>query len=145
MAEKVTTPGGETWKVGRRWLPFRPRRFGLDLTDVGPGFDIGDLGPISAVLGAIALILVLVFVVIPLLALAVQLVALLLALIVGVLLRVVFRRPWTVVARRVGGPRTDDRAWRVSGWRDSGEVVTAAAERLRRGDELPAAGAWPAL
>lgn len=144
MARKVQTPAGDGWKVGRRWLPFRLRRIGPDASDIA-FLDIGDVGAIGALLLVLGVVLLLIFVVVPLLALAVQVIVLLLALIVGVLLRVLFRRPWTVVARRTGVKGAGEHAWQVKGWRGSGDVVDAAAERLARGEALPPSGAWPAI
>jgi hypothetical protein len=131
---QVRDRDGRTWRVGRRWLPWRRRvrevpdfDFGWDLPDLGgladdlPGFLVG-------LLIGLAVIIALPFV---LLALGFLLeVSLLLALLpVAVLVRVALRRPWTV---QVIAP--DDSlasAEPVVGWRESGERVAARASTLR--------------
>jgi len=154
---RVTAPDGREWKVGRQWLPARVRIrgrrddgydgsggdssgdggdgfldtmgdfFGLD--DAGAGILVG-----FAVLALSALLLVVVF---PVIALTIELIILLALFLAGIVGRVVFRRPWHVLAR------TDDAAyrWPARGWRASGERVDAVADGLVRGSLLPDAEA----
>ena len=128
---RVTAPDGREWKVGRQWLPWRLRLRSdtLDAPDLGDvgGFD--DLGGIAIALALVAVLIVILFVVFPVVVLAVELVILLLALIAGVFARLVFRKPWHVLAR------TGEAAyrWPVHGWRASGRRVDEVADRLAAG------------
>jgi hypothetical protein len=141
----VTAPDGREWKVGRQWLParvrIRPDRgddrdigdddgdgflgtmgdfFGID--DAGAGILVG-----FAVLALSAIVLAIVF---PVIALTLELIILLTLLLAGIVGRVLFRRPWHVLARTDGGARY---RWPVHGWRASGERVHAVADALARG------------
>jgi len=138
----VTAPDGREWKVGRQWLParvrIRPDRgdgddddgdgfldtmgdfFGID--DAGAGILVG-----FAVLALSALVLAIVF---PVIALTLELIILLALFLAGIVGRLVFRRPWHVLARTDGGARY---RWPVRGWRASGERVHAVADALARG------------
>lgn len=137
MAKVVTAPDGVRWRVGRRWLPWRFRRRKFDLADMPWTLD----GPIAmaddaagCLLGALLgmLTLVLFFVVIlPLFLAVVEAMALVVAVLLGVAARLVLRRPWIVQAGRVGHPGWV--AWKVVGWRRSGEVVDEIARRLQAG------------
>ncbi len=42
---KVSAPDGRTWKVGRRWMPRRPRLGRADVSDAMPDFLNFDGGP----------------------------------------------------------------------------------------------------
>jgi hypothetical protein len=55
---------------------------------------------------------------------------------VGLIGRIVFRRPWTVEARADDGTML---RWQVIGWRASGEFRARAAESLRAGVIPPGA------
>ncbi len=63
-----------------------------------------------------------------------ELVLVLAAVGLGVLGRVLFRRPWTVEARVDGTDRGGE--WKVTGWRASGELVDSMAERLQSTGQL---------
>ena len=125
---KVRDPGGQTWRVTRRWVPWRRRTHGLD----SPDLPIGDLGdePVSLVLGLIALV-VLVPVVIASFVVALELLLLLLLLPLALLGRVLLGHHWTVEARR--GFRI---WWEASAgdWQASGDVIHRVADEIRRGD-----------
>jgi hypothetical protein len=88
---------GVRWRVGRRYLPWRPRahpflaRHGDAITD----FD----DPVSAVVNTVLMVLVLPFAV----RLALSWTFALLLTPFTVVGRVVLRRPWPVVASRAGG------------------------------------------
>lgn len=125
-------PGGRTWTVRRRWAPrlrdrslwhrFR-RRFRQAFDRVG---DVGDADPgclevfgegLLVGLAVIAAVLLLVFVAVPLVFAVLDLVVVLLLAALGILTRVLFRRPWTIEATSDDGGRL---RWRVKGWRASG-------------------------
>lgn len=142
-AVRVTTPAGSTWTVRRRWTPHRERnlrdRFRrrrpdsdglLDALDVAA--DAGDL----PVLGAVAVV-VAVFLAILLLAiwfpfvilLVVDIVWLVLAGVIGVIGRVLLRRPWQVEARS----SDERRHWYVPGFRAAGRHRDEIARQFRHG------------
>ena len=148
---QVTAPDGREWKVGRQWLPerVRIRREGGDTRDLGDGADsrgfldtMGDFFGIDdagagilvgfAVLALSALVFVVVF---PVIALTLELIILLALFLAGIVGRVVFRRPWHVLARTDGARYR----WPVRGWRASGQRVDAVADALARGSLPPGA------
>ena len=126
---KVTDPSGQTWRVTRRWVPWRRRL--KNKSDLVPDLPSG-LGddPISAVIGLVLLVLALPFL---LLALLVTLELLLLLLLVpfALLARVVFGRHWSIEARRGFTTVWQDTAgdWQASGVRI--HEVAAAIETGR--------------
>ncbi len=65
----------------------------------------------------VAIVLAILFVV-PLLVAVIDLLVLAIVMLLGVIARVVFRRPWTVEARAHDGTTL---CWRVRGWRASGQ------------------------
>ena len=116
---------------GRFYRRFRQamRRAG-DAADVDPGcLDVIGEGIVTAI-AVIVAVLVLVFVVLPLLVAVVDLAFVILLAMVGLAGRVAFRRPWTVEARRSDGSCV---AWRVVGWRASGELVDQVANQVASG------------
>ena len=129
---RVTDPDGVEWEVRREWLELpRWNRFaGRDVLDGGVwGLDDSDLG---AVVVLLVLVLLFVFVGIPLLVfLAGVLVA-----VGGLVLRILFGRPWRVEASSERG----ELAWRVRGTRGSRRALHEIAAVLRRGerDVMPA-------
>lgn len=133
---KVTDPAGRTWRVSRRWLPWR-RRSKLDM-----GYDVPSIGglgddPISMIIGLVLLVLV-----IPILILAIivtlELLLLLLLLPFVILGRVVFGREWRVEVREGWTPVWDAPA---GSWSESGRAITGVADGLRRGLSLQQATA----
>ena len=55
----------------------------------------------------------------------------------AVVTKVVFRRPWVVEAEALDGPRAGRLlAWRIVGWRASGQQVVDVARRLEAGVDL---------
>lgn len=154
MSRSVTTPAGECWRVGRRWLPRRAvrwkapkaprrRRGGRDAHRRGSaldwfdGFQIFDadnpLGGLLFLLGVVVFVAVLWFFVVPLLLVLIDVAVLGALAVAGILARVVLRRPWEVEAV---GP-TSRLTWRVAGWSRSGRAVAAISERLARGEIPP--------
>ncbi len=143
-AKTVVDPAGRTWKVRRRWTQRRVSWRGpkgdraADLFDgadlAGDGADLPVIGVIMLAIAALVVAVLAVLFVIPALIFVLELVLVLAAVGLGVLGRVLFRRPWTVEAR-VGG--TDEgREWKVTGWRASGELVDSVAERLQTTGQL---------
>jgi hypothetical protein len=138
-AVTVQDPDGNTWRVKRRWVSHTvrwrgPRDAGA-LTPDGLDFlpfadDLGCLPAIGIAVTVIAVVALAFFFVLPALVFAVELLVVLAAIALGVLARVLFRRPWTVEARRLD-TRTVGRTWQVVGWRASGELVRTVAERVR--------------
>ena len=55
--------------------------------------------------------------------------------------RLLFRRPWTVVARGETPGASREHEWRVVGWRPSSRLIDAAAKALAAGTDLPAGAA----
>jgi hypothetical protein len=100
-AKRVTAPDGTEWRVGRRWLPEWPRFWRRDAGDGGDG--LLELG--GAFDDAFGL--------------------------GGIAGRLVFRKPWTIRARRAGD-RSELR-WHASGFRRSGRVRDEVAAALAHG------------
>ncbi len=106
----MVAPDRVRWQVGREWAPVRVRLRDWDWREAGPG-DVVD-----AELGGLAIFAVamLVFLVIfPIVAIALELILLVLMCLIGVMGRVLLRRPWTVVARSqtTGSPRQHRCGW----------------------------------
>lgn len=108
-----------------------------DVADADPGcLDVLGEGVAVAVV-VIVVVAAAIFVGIPLLVAVVDLVIVVLLALLGLVARVVLRRPWTVEARAEDGTALD---WRVAGWRASGERITEVEQLLAAGVE-PAAQA----
>ena len=120
------TRDGRDLRIGRRWLPWRPRprRF-----EAGDGlFDVAfdDLGGIALSI-ILSLVLVLLAPVILLVVVLTGETLLVLALVpLAALLRVLLRRPWLVEVREHGRLL---HAERVVGWRASARRIRTLAER----------------
>lgn len=125
---KVVDPQGRTWRVSRRWMPWRRR---ASTGDWGTGPVLNGLGddPISAAIGCLALVL---FIPVLVLALVVALEMLLLLLLLpfAVLGRVLLGRRWRVEVRERW-----TFAWEVEAgsWSESSRMIEHVAEGLRRG------------
>lgn len=98
------------------------------------GADAGCLEVIGevllAALGVLLVIAVMIFILVPVLVAIAELVVVALLALLGLAGRLVFRRPWTVEARAGDGSCL---AWRVVGWRASGEHGAWVAELLGSG------------
>jgi hypothetical protein len=131
VADSVVDPDGTRWVVRRRWVPrlgqetvwgrfhrrFRQaRERTADVADADPGCFEAFAEGIVAVLVVIAVVVFLVFVGLPALFALLDLVVVLLLAVVGVVARVLFRRPWTIEATPSAGRPLQ---WRVTGWRAS--------------------------
>ncbi|MBM7519033.1 hypothetical protein [Nocardioides nitrophenolicus] len=123
---KVLDPQGRTWRVTRRWLPWRPRRRYL-----GPSLNL------DVVDGLVGFLVALVFglVVLPIASFVfltggelVLLVVLLPAVTLG---RVLFGRHWWIEARLGFRPYWETEA---GDWKESGRRIRAVAESIERGD-----------
>ncbi|MFI2104627.1 hypothetical protein ACH436_15125 [Isoptericola sp. NPDC019693] len=127
---RVTTPGGDTFRVHRRWLPWRPRMRDVDATSSSP-WDLadldGELPVVAVVLLGVAVVVLLPLVLLTLLFLGEALVLLLL-LPAFVLARVAFGKPWTV---EVSNGRKVVHAEPVVGWRAAGERARVLAAELQ--------------
>lgn len=138
---------GRVWRVRRRWVPrlgtdsvwrrFRrrvrsARERATDAADLDPGcLDLVGEGIAVAVV-VILVVLAVVFIGLPLLVAVVDLVIVLLLALLGVVARVLFRRPWVVEAVS-DEDEPEVLTWRVVGWRTSGAKVDEVADRLEAG------------
>ncbi|MDN5717249.1 MAG: hypothetical protein L0G89_08450 [Janibacter sp.] len=127
---KVVDPQGRTWRVSRRWMPWR-RKTSMGDWGSGPSISNSDLGddPISAIIGVVLLIL---FIPVLVLGLVVALEMLLLLLILpfAVVGRMLLGRHWRVEVREDW-----TFAWEaeVGDWSDSGRAIDQIAQGLRQG------------
>jgi hypothetical protein len=150
----VTAPDGGRWRVRRRWVE-RPvpglrsmwrkskrEVSGEDLLDASFGLDAVDA--LWPALAFALFVLLVILVLLPLLGVALELIALLFLLASGLFGRVVLRRPWIVMAEKLGDPE-ERVAFAVKGWRDSSEALrelrttiaaAGAPERLGHGEPL---------
>lgn len=146
MAIEVRSPDGRRWKVRRRWVP----RLGTERvlakirhqvpTDErngsGGGGDarswmpFAEIDVVAIALLVVVLVLVALVVVLPLVFALVDLAILVVLAVVGIVGKVVFRRPWVVEAVTDRGKRHE---WRVVGWRRSGERCREIAQSLEAG------------
>lgn len=131
---KVKDPDGRTWRVTRRWVPWRRRLKGS--LDGAPDVPIG-LGddPISAIIGVILLIILLPFLILALIA-GLELLLLLLLLPFVLLGRVLFGTHWTIEARRGFEIWWDAPA---GDWQASGVRIHEVARAIEAGDPPPPA------
>ena len=129
---KVRDPRGQTWRVSRRWVPWRRRLKGA--MDGVPDLGFGGLGddPISLVIGLVLLVVLLPFLLLFLLA-GIELLALLAVLPLAILGRVLLGRHWTVEVRRGWRPW-----WEMGSgdWGTSRLQIHDIAAAVERG-ELP--------
>lgn len=118
------------------WARFRRRLRGAfhRTKDLGDGLDAAEgclaLDDLIVVAGLVVVVVLAVFFVIPLMVALVDVLLLLVVAGLGIVGRVVFRRPWVVEARSTGGVVL---RWRVVGWRASREFRGQAAESLDAG------------
>jgi hypothetical protein len=137
---KVTSPDGRRWTIGRHWLPRRKRFKKADLSDVTPdGLDFGDfgddLGIFGVIIAAIAAFFLAIFVVVVLFnvfALALELLIVIVVALVGILSRVVFRRPWIVFART----KDQRHEWPVVGYLNGRRRIQEISSQLALGTQL---------
>lgn len=133
---QVTSPDGAHWRVRRRWLDrplpdlrkrfreYREENSGDGMLDGFFYIDFAD--SIWAGIAFAVLVALVVFLLLPLIGLALELILLIALLGVGLVARVIFRRPWTVEAVELDkGGRSASYA--VKGWRRSGRAVAEIA------------------
>ncbi len=126
---KVKEPTGQTWRVTRRWVPWRRRLKGVDGgLDIVPS-GLGD-DPISMIIFLVLLVIALPFLILSLFA-AIELLLVLLLLPFALLGRVLLGRHWTVEARRGFTIWWDAPA---GDWQASGVRIHEVADGIRRGD-----------
>ncbi|MBW3669772.1 MAG: hypothetical protein KY443_11240 [Actinobacteria bacterium] len=137
MATVVTTPDGGRWRVGRRWVPwrFRLRKPRSPLDDIELPLDIAvPFDGIFVIVGVVVAALAFGLLMVPVVIALVELTILVPLVAVGVLVRLLLRRPWIVDVERLDA--YDRAGWEVVGWRRSGRLVTALATQLRSGQPL---------
>ena len=126
---KVIDPQGRTWRVSRRWVPWRRRTSTGGWGDSGP--TVGNLGddPISMAIGCFTLVLLLPFIVLAIIV-ALEMLLLLLLLPFAVLGRVLLGRH-----RRVEVREGWAFAWETEAgsWSERGRAIEHVAEGLRMG------------
>ena len=137
---KVRTPGGQTYRVTRRWVPWqrKSRRLEADLGPDVPGLDGAGDDPISLILGLIGLIIVIPFLLGALavvLITGIELILLTTLLPFAIAARVVFGRHWAVEVRRGFTPIHEERA---GTWTASGVRIKELAREIESGN-VPAA------
>ncbi|MDO7867548.1 hypothetical protein [Nocardioides jiangxiensis] len=133
---KVTDPSGQTWRVTRRWVPWRRRvrsrdDLWLDWLDPTYATDLDDFVIGLAVLVAVLVILVVAPIVLVVFFAAFELVLLLALLPLVVLLRVLFGMTWTIEVRRGFTPWAEREA---GDWSASRLAIHRTADAIRRGE-----------
>lgn len=131
---KVRAPGGQVYRVTRRWVPWqrKSRRLSLDGFELPISPPSGD-DPISAILMVLWLVIalpIIVVIVAVMLLTGIELLLLLAVLPFAIGARVVFGRHWTVEVRRGFTPIHEEPA---GSWRASGVRIQELAEQIRKG------------
>lgn len=126
---KVVDPQGRTWRVSRRWMPWR-RKTSTGSWGDGPQLS-GSLGddPVSMVIGLVLLVLFIPFLVLAIIV-ALEMLLLLLLLPFAILGRMLLGRHWRVEVRDGW-----TFAWEVEAgdWAQSGRTIEHVAQGLRTG------------
>lgn len=130
LGVKVKDPRGQTWRVTRRWVPWRRRLKGA--WELMPNFPAGD-DPISLVITVVVLIVCLPLLILILVA-GLEFVLLLLVLPFAILGRVLFGRHWTIEARRGWRPHWEEPA---GSWSQSGRAIRDVAVAIEKGHLPP--------
>lgn len=122
---KVKSPDGATWRVTRRWVPWRRRLKGA--MDLAPDFPaLGD-DPVSLIVGIVLLIVMIPFLVLFLLG-ALEMAALLVVYPFALAARVLFGKHWYVEARRRYTVVFDTDG---GDWRSSSTKILQLADHIR--------------
>lgn len=138
LGRRIYGADNRMWVVGRRWLPWKPRRRGrfveagdaMHGIDFGVGlFDEGPWGLLMTVIVAVVFVLFLVFV-FPVILTALEIVLVLVLLPLFVVARIVLRKPWIIVAR-TKGPPPEERTASVSGWTASSRAMDELIQEIR--------------
>jgi len=132
---RVMARDGREWRIGRRWLPWRPRRrrFKDDSGNFDLPFEFDD--SVAGFLLVLVVVAAVVLIFLPLL----EILLLLVLVVTGAVGRFLFRRPWSVVAE-TDRPPPARLQWSVVGWRESGELIDEIAQELRSQSGLPSPG-----
>jgi hypothetical protein len=135
---KVKDPHGRKWTLGRHWMPRRKRfkKADLDMPDFLGDFGGDDLGIFAAIFLAIAAVILTFFLALLLfnvVALAIELSIVIIVALVGLIGRVVFRRPWTVFAKSAD----QQIEYPVVGYFNSKRRIAELATALSSGAQLP--------
>ncbi|WP_265445215.1 hypothetical protein [Flexivirga meconopsidis] len=128
--EKAASPWGTTYKVKRRWLPWRRKEGGLEGLDWVP--DLGD-DPISMVIVAVVAVPVILVLVV----FFGEFLLLLVLLPVVLLVRALHGEPWTIEVHDQGEVVYTER---VKGWNASEERIDQIAKLIRSGIAPPGVG-----
>jgi hypothetical protein len=130
---KVKDPSGQSWRVSRRWVPWRRRLKGAvdAMPDMPMLNGLGD-DPISAIVAVVALVLLAPFILVVLVA-GVELLLVLLVLPFAILGRVLLGRHWTIEVRRGWRPWWEGQ---VGDWQAAGLRIHEVADAIR-GGQLP--------
>jgi hypothetical protein len=151
----IHDPNGLRWIVRRRWLPWSVRWRGpgrarkrREKEEKYPGwthvFDVADPllwfdeapGGFLLILGLVVAAVVTLFV-LPFFVFLIEVLLVALVAGIGIVFRIVFRRPWLVEAYPVEGPHDKHLIWKVAGVRRSGLAVDDIAEQIRSGIPTP--------
>jgi hypothetical protein len=146
-SKSVSTPAGEEWRVGRRWITRNPPRWRRVPAGKATGEalslpDFGDPQDLAASLAIVLGVLVVAAIVIPLLLFGIELIVLGLVIAASIVGRGLLGRPWIVEARPVGAS-LPTHTWRVRGWRRSARLADEVAAALSAGLDPPPAEARP--
>lgn len=130
---KVRDHTGQTWRVTRRWVPWRRKM--RSVLDAAPDLPIARLGddPISMVIGLLLLVLMIPFLILLLIA-GLELLLLLLVLPFAILGRMIFGRHWHVEARKGFQPWFEVSA---GPWGQTRTRIHDIAAAIERGDLPP--------
>lgn len=145
MVDRVMGADGRQWWVGRRWLPWRPRRRRSvpegepELLKLADGLDAS---PGCAIVWAVLMVVLALPVLVLLAVLAVEWLLVLLLLPLWVLARFLFGAPWVIVAR---GRSPEGRRWRyygkIKGWRAGTAMIDEVRAEIERYGEPRSLGA----
>lgn len=126
---KIQDPHGQTWRVTRRWVPWRRRLRGA--WEKMPDLPTGD-DPISMVLTVVILVLALPVLLLALIA-GLEFLLVLLLLPFAILARVLFGQHWTIEARNGFTPVWEAPA---GSWAESRRAIQDVATAIQQG-QLP--------
>lgn len=131
LVVKVKDPQDQTWRVTRRWVPWRRKLKGT--MDRVPDFPtLGD-DPISAIVGAVLLVLFLPIILL-VIVVGLEFLVLLLILPFAVLGRALFGQHWTIEARHGWTPMWEEPA---GTWSQSGQAIRDVCTAIERGHLPP--------
>jgi hypothetical protein len=143
---RVRAPDGKTWVVRRRWMPKRPRlrrrvrandviqSSNWDIPDLGGIEELGPLGIVVGIVGALLFVLVVSTVLIPFLALTIELILVIILFGAGLIGRLLLGRPWRIEAT-TSGPPEERREIEVAGLRESAQAARDLAKDLEAGHQ----------